>query len=129
MEIRLVRSLCSSVGETTCTGSGDLPSAAPFCVTGLKLGEIVNLRVNTSANEPGRPDLTRSGPETGASLHDERVIATHEEPDLHLVLYKRDVTDGMRSLWKVLVDVISKSCLEVITAVTSLENRAQPDTG
>ena len=40
VEIPFVRSSCSSVGATTCTGSGDPPSAAPFCYTGSKLEKL-----------------------------------------------------------------------------------------
>ena len=42
VDMPLVTSSCSSVREMTCTGSGDTPSASPFCYTGLKLGEKVN---------------------------------------------------------------------------------------
>ena len=51
--------------------------------------------------------LTRSGPETGASLHDERVVAIHEERSLHLEFYQRGVTVGFRFLWKFPVDVVT----------------------
>ena len=43
VDVPLVRSSCSSIGATTCTGSGDPPSAVPFCYTGSTLGERVNL--------------------------------------------------------------------------------------
>ena len=43
LDVPLVRSWCSSVGVTTCTGSGDHPSAAHFGHTGSKVGETVNL--------------------------------------------------------------------------------------
>ena len=49
VDVPLVRSSCSSVGATTYTGSGDHPSAVPFCYTGSKLGERVNLKVNSSS--------------------------------------------------------------------------------
>jgi len=68
VEVPLVRSSCSSVGATTCTGSGDPPSAAPFCYTGSKLGETVNLKVNTFASEAGSFDLTGSGLESISCL-------------------------------------------------------------
>ena len=68
VEVTLVRSSCSSVGATTCTGSGDLPSAAPFCETGSKLGEIVNVKVNSLASEAGSFDLTGSGLESISCL-------------------------------------------------------------
>ena len=32
VDVLLVRSSCSSVGEVTCTGSGDTPSAIPYRV-------------------------------------------------------------------------------------------------
>ena len=46
-DVPLVRSSGSSVGATTCTGSGDPPSAIPFCYTESKFGETVNLKVNS----------------------------------------------------------------------------------
>ena len=61
-------SSCSSVGATTCTGSGDPPSAAPFCYTGSKLGETVNLKVNTFASEAGSFDLMGNGLESISCL-------------------------------------------------------------
>ena len=75
VEVPLVRSSCSSVGATTCTGSGDPPSAAPFCFTGSKLGETENLKVNTFASEAGGFDLTGSGLESisfGKVVYEER---------------------------------------------------------
>ena len=33
------------------------------------------------------------------TLHEERVIAVREEPNLH-IFYQRDVPDGMRTTWK-----------------------------
>ena len=72
VEVPLVRSSCSSVGATTCTGSGDPPSATPFCYTGSKLGETVNLKVNTFASEAGSFDLTGSGLESIVLLSESR---------------------------------------------------------
>ena len=46
-------------------------------------------------------------PDTGAPSHDERVVAVREEPNLHLEFYQRDVTDGMRTPWKLPVDVVN----------------------
>ena len=37
-----------------------------------------------------------------SKLHDERIIAVQEEPNLHIVFYQRDVPDGMRTPWKLL---------------------------
>ena len=37
-----------------------------------------------------------------------------EEPDFHLELYLRDVTDGMPSPWKLPVDVVSQSFQDLI---------------
>ena len=54
-------------------------------------------------------------PATGAPLHNERVVAVPEEFILPLEIHMRDVTDGMQSLCKVPVDVVSKRCQEVIT--------------
>ena len=51
VDMPLVTSSCSLVGAMTCTGSGDTPSAGPFCYTGSKLGERVNLKVNSSDSE------------------------------------------------------------------------------
>ena len=36
------------------------------------------------------------------TLHEERVIAVREEPNLHIVLNQRDVRDGTRTPWKLL---------------------------
>ena len=36
-------------------------------------------------------------PDTGAPLHEERVTAVREEPNVHLEFYLQGVTDGMRS--------------------------------
>ena len=60
VDVPLVRSSCSSVGEMTCTSSGDTPSAIPFCYIGSKLGERVNLKVNSSNSEAGSFDLERA---------------------------------------------------------------------
>jgi hypothetical protein len=68
-------------------------------------------------------------PDTGAPLHEERVIAVREEPNLHLEFYQRDVTDGMRSPWKLPVDVVSKSFQEVVKVAQKLENTVQPVIG
>merc|ERR1712243_172364 len=61
VDVPRVRSSCSSVGATTCTGSGDPPSAVPFCYAGSKVGETVNLKVNSFDSEAGSFDLTGSG--------------------------------------------------------------------
>ena len=37
-------------------------------------------------------------------MHDDRVTAVQEEPNVHYVFYQRDVTDGTRSPWKLLDD-------------------------
>ena len=50
----------SSVGATTCAGSGGPPGAAPSCYTGSKLSETVNLKVDTFASETGSFDFTGS---------------------------------------------------------------------
>jgi prophage tail gpP-like protein len=68
VDVPLVRSSCSSVGATTCTGSEDPPSAVPFCYTGSKLGETVNLKVNSFDSEAGSFDLTGSGLESISCL-------------------------------------------------------------
>ena len=61
VDVPLVRSSCSSVGAKTYTGSEDPPSAVPFCYIGSKLGERVNLKVNSFDSEAGSFDLTGSG--------------------------------------------------------------------
>ena len=53
-------------------------------------------------------------PDTDAQLHEERVISVRKKPNLHLEFYQRDVTGGMQTPWKLLVDVMSKSFQEVI---------------
>ena len=58
-------------------------------------------------------------PLTGASLHDEHATAVLVEPALHLELSQRDVTAGMRTLWKTPIDVISKCCQEAFTVAES----------
>ena len=47
--------------------------------------------------------------DTGAPLHEERVTAVREEPNLHLEFYLQGVTDGMRSPWKLLVGGLEES--------------------
>ena len=44
----------------------------------------------------------------------DRVIAVREARNLQLEFFQRDVTDGVRSPWKLPVDVVSKS-FHVIT--------------
>ena len=40
-------------------------------------------------------------PDTDTSkLHDERIIAVREEPNLHIVFYQKDVPDEIRTPWK-----------------------------
>ena len=42
-------------------------------------------------------------------LHEERVTAVREEPNLHIEFYLQGVTDGMRSPWKLLVGGLEES--------------------
>ena len=49
---------------------------------------------------PARWCFRRLHPDNGNQLHDDRVTAVREEPDLHCEFYLGDVTDGMPSLWK-----------------------------
>ena len=42
------------------------------------------------------------------------MISVRKKPNLHLEFYKRDVTGGMRTPWKLPVDVMSKSFQEAI---------------
>ena len=58
-------------------------------------------------------------PATGAPLHNERVIAIQEQTNLHLKFHLRDVTDGVLSLQKVPVDVVSQSCQELLKSCES----------
>ena len=52
-------------------------------------------------------------PDTGARRHKGRVIAVRERPKFHPELYLRDLTDGMRSPGKFLVDVHTFSCFRI----------------
>ena len=74
----------SPVGVTTCTESGDLPSAAPACHTCSKLSKTMNLKVNTLASETGNFDLTDCGLESiscqGKSLVNATTSAGRERP-------------------------------------------------
>ena len=72
-----------------------------------------NRVANRTVSQPLHPGI-------GASLHNEHVITVQEEFELHLDFYQRDVAAGMWLLWKVFVDVISKSCQEAPTAVKAL---------
>ena len=60
-DVQLACSSCSSVGVTTYAGSGDLCNAALVWYTGSKLGEAVDLKVNTSVSEAGSYNLTGNG--------------------------------------------------------------------
>ena len=53
------------------------------------------------------------------------VIVVREKPNLHLELYQLDVTDEMRSPWKLPVDVVSKGFQEMINIVQKLDNSMQ----
>ena len=64
-------------------------------------------------------------PETGASIHVERVDC-NGGLDLHLHFYLRGVTDEIRPHWKLLVDLVRKSLLEVFNVAWKLENAVQP---
>ena len=61
LSILFLRFSCSSVGASTCTGSGVPPSAVPFCYTVSKFGEALILKVNSFDNNTGSFDLTSSG--------------------------------------------------------------------
>ena len=60
-----------------------------------------------------------------APLHDEHVIAVREEPNVHIEFYKRDVTDGVQSPWKLPVYVVSMSFHEVFPVGEKIENKVQ----
>ena len=47
-------------------------------------------------------------PNTGAPLHDVRVITARQKPNLYLESYLQDVTDGMLSLLKLPVGVFEE---------------------
>ena len=53
------------------------------------------------------------------------IVAVREEPNLHLELYQRDVTEGMRSPWKLPVDAVSKCFQDVVQVAQKLENTVQ----
>ena len=40
-----------------------------------------------------------------AQLHSERTITVREEPNLHIVFYQRDVSDGMRTPWNTHIEI------------------------
>ena len=46
--------------------------------------------------------------DAGAPLDEERVVALWGEPSLHFEFLQRGVADGMRSSWKISVDVASR---------------------
>ena len=74
----------SSVGETTYTGSGDPPSAAPSCYTGFKLSETAEFKGKTFASETGNFDLTGSRLHSiscfGKSSAGSTTYSGHEDP-------------------------------------------------
>ena len=59
-----LRFSCSSISESTCTGSGALPVRFPFCYTKSKFRETLNLKVNSFDNDANSFDLTSSGLES-----------------------------------------------------------------
>ena len=67
-----------------------------------------------------------SHPDNGAPLHEERVIAVRDEPNLHYELHQRHAIGGVQPPWKLLVDVVSNSFHEVITVAKKIENTTQP---
>jgi hypothetical protein len=60
-------------------------------------------------------------PDSGVPMDEERVIAVRSDPNLHLEYFQRFVTDGMRSLWALPVDVLSKSVQELTSVAKKLE--------
>ena len=74
---------------------------------------------------PARWCFRRLHPDTGNQLHDDRVIAVREEPDFHGEFYLGDVTDGMPSLWKLPVDVVSESFQGLIQIAERIESAVQ----
>ena len=74
---------------------------------------------------PARCCFRRLHPDTGNQQHDDRVTAVREEPDLHRELYLGDVTDGMPSLWKLPVDVVSESFQGLIKVAEKIESAVQ----
>ena len=74
VDVPLVRSSCSSVGEVTCTGSGDTPSASPFRYTELKLGE----KVNSFDSEAGSFNISEDSTViTASSVSDRKCESDH----------------------------------------------------
>ena len=76
VDVPLVRSSCSSVGEMTCTGSGNTPSASLFCYTGLKLGEMVN----SFNSEAGSFDISEDSTVSTASSVSDRKCESDRWP-------------------------------------------------
>ena len=54
---------------------------------------------------------------------------TREEPDLHLEFCLRDVTDGMRSPWKLHVGGLEDFFQEIVTDAMKIANTIQPVVG
>ena len=68
-------------------------------------------------------------PDIGAPLHPERVIAVREEPNLHLEVCRRGVTDRMRSPWKLPLDVFPNNFQILITVAKKFVIEVQPVIG
>ena len=62
-------------------------------------------------------------PDTGAPLHEKFVFAVRQEFNVHFEFYLRNVTGGMRTLWKLLV-LVSQSAQEAVRWREAREHNA-----
>ena len=85
----------------------------------LAKDDVAWIAVDSHGNKEKGSNVVGSG--VPAPLLEERVIAC-ARANLHSEFYQRDVTAGMPSFWKFLVNVVSKSFQEVVKVVQKLEN-------
>ena len=71
---------------------------------GSKLKQVLELKAkdHDSKHDKTVASLLTLLDDVDSKLHDECVITVREEPNLHIVFYKRGVPDGMRTPWKLL---------------------------
>ena len=74
---------------------------------------------------PARWCFKRLHLHTGNQLHDDRVTAVREELDFHREFYLGGVTDGMPSLRKLSVGVVSESFQGLIEVAEKIESTVQ----
>ena len=86
VDVPLVRSSCSSVGEMTCTSSGDTPSAIPYCCHRVlaKALQALRLLVRSTPLKTVLLALPAVSPTESARVTAGRVKAT---PGLHRLRY------------------------------------------